>query len=150
MEKNNTSTLKEHASHDQTVIENCHGGEHTLPFKNPSFPRDTEVQISLADHAHPWKSVLWDTWLQAPISGPRPPLCPALGQSQENPVLGLDLPHPLGSAGCQNPWLSESLVIRIPGCQKPWLPLPDHLLHSPSQEPGLQESWGALRKGFKT
>lgn len=75
----------------------------TLPFENPSFSSDTEVYISLADHAHPWKSV-----------GPGIPgskhqfLDPELHFVQHwalsgESSLGLDLPHPLGSAGCQEP-----------------------------------------------
>lgn len=136
MEKNNTETLKEHAGHDQTVMENCHGGQHTLPFKNPSFPSDTEVHISLADHAHPWKSGLWDTWLQAPISGPD------LHFVQHWAVSGESSPRAGFTTSFRFSRMSETLHVRIPGCQSPWMSEslaspPRSPPALPSQEPGL-------------
>lgn len=113
-------------------------GSTHCPLKTPHFPV-TQRFIS------PWQTMLIPGSLGSGIPGSKHQFLDqtstlfSTGQSQENPVLGLDLPHPLGSAGCQKPCMSESLVVRVPGCQNPWLPLPDHLLHSPHKSLGSRK-----------
>lgn len=99
----------------------------------------------------------WGTWLQGPISEPRPPLCPALGSLTRIQSFrfsriseSLDVRNP----GYQNPWISETLDIRISGYQNPRISEslaspPRSPPPLPSQEPGLQESWEPCEKVLK-